>query len=454
MPRTHTIADKETLSGIAQTYGTDVATLAKLNNIADPNKIYAGATLKLPDAPKPEISSNPAIQGILGGASNGIATSEPIRSQETLARVNDAKTAVADNAELTKLTRQKQIADLKASLGIGDAPATPDLVSSYNTLADQKGVNALNSKIATLKQQEQALQDEFKQFNDSQQGLGRTQGFVDATVSAKGKEIQARLDSVRRDRQLAVDELSAATNTIATIMDLTKTDYANARSEYEKDFSNAISLINATKGDQTAQDQAADNARANLQIISNRLAAGDLTSSSLTPEQQTQISQLELKAGLPIGITAAIRDANPKGDILTTSTRTEGGVKYLDAVMRDKATGALSTQTISLGKDTTETESGNATDAQAAIGLYEGTIQQAIDQGASPAEAVIAASTIAQNTGTKLGLSEQGALLQKANELYGAKKKPATEQTPSTPETIGQISTVDKFIGAISRIFQ
>lgn len=45
----HRIERGETLSGIARRYGTDVATLAELNDIRNPNLIFEGQTLRLPD---------------------------------------------------------------------------------------------------------------------------------------------------------------------------------------------------------------------------------------------------------------------------------------------------------------------------------------------------------------------------------------------------------------------
>lgn len=53
----YTIKSGDTLSAIAAKYGTTVAQLTSLNSIADPNKIYAGQTLKLPSQPAP---TNPA----------------------------------------------------------------------------------------------------------------------------------------------------------------------------------------------------------------------------------------------------------------------------------------------------------------------------------------------------------------------------------------------------------
>ena len=48
----YTIKKGDTLSEIASSYGTTVADLAKTNNISDPNRIYTGATLVVPDLGK------------------------------------------------------------------------------------------------------------------------------------------------------------------------------------------------------------------------------------------------------------------------------------------------------------------------------------------------------------------------------------------------------------------
>lgn len=46
--KNYTIKKGDTLSGIAQKYGTTVGTLQSLNHIQNPNLIYAGSILKIP----------------------------------------------------------------------------------------------------------------------------------------------------------------------------------------------------------------------------------------------------------------------------------------------------------------------------------------------------------------------------------------------------------------------
>lgn len=48
--QTYTIRSGDTLSGIAARYGTTVSELAKLNGISDPDRIYAGNTIRIPSS--------------------------------------------------------------------------------------------------------------------------------------------------------------------------------------------------------------------------------------------------------------------------------------------------------------------------------------------------------------------------------------------------------------------
>ena len=48
--RTYTIVRGDTLSGIAKRFGTTYQEIARLNGIADPNKIRAGQVIKIPDS--------------------------------------------------------------------------------------------------------------------------------------------------------------------------------------------------------------------------------------------------------------------------------------------------------------------------------------------------------------------------------------------------------------------
>ena len=99
---TYTVQSGDTLSGIAAQYGTSWQTLQQLNGIADPNLIYPGQVLKVPDgAPSQSVTtytiqSGDTLSGIAAKygtsvsdlvALNGIANPDVIYAGQTI-RVN------------------------------------------------------------------------------------------------------------------------------------------------------------------------------------------------------------------------------------------------------------------------------------------------------------------------------------------------------------------------------
>lgn len=88
---TYTVQPGDTLSGIAGRHGTSYQELAKINGISDPNRIYVGQVLKLSgSAPKP--SGSPSAQGgtytvVRGDTLSGIAQRYGT-SWQTLAGLN------------------------------------------------------------------------------------------------------------------------------------------------------------------------------------------------------------------------------------------------------------------------------------------------------------------------------------------------------------------------------
>ena len=66
MSRTYTIVWGDTLSGIASEFGTTVDALAAANGIADPNVIYAGQTIVIPDGNNGSTTTSSAPQQLSG----------------------------------------------------------------------------------------------------------------------------------------------------------------------------------------------------------------------------------------------------------------------------------------------------------------------------------------------------------------------------------------------------
>ena len=84
----HKVARGETLSGIAQRFGTDVGTVARLNGISNPNLIHEGQTLKLPQgaAQSYEIARGDTLGRI--AAKNGIGVDALLAANPQIANPN------------------------------------------------------------------------------------------------------------------------------------------------------------------------------------------------------------------------------------------------------------------------------------------------------------------------------------------------------------------------------
>jgi len=74
----HVIRSGETLTSIAKRFGTTVDALAKANNIKNPDKIYAGKSLRIPDEFTPAKTNTPRkSEPTTGGTTNTPRKSEP-----------------------------------------------------------------------------------------------------------------------------------------------------------------------------------------------------------------------------------------------------------------------------------------------------------------------------------------------------------------------------------------
>ena len=109
---TYTIQWGDTLSGLAQRYGTDVQTLARLNNIADPNLIYAGANLILPPS---------------GGAGSTAAVAPPTYGDGSGAAAPSPQPGGGNAAAIAERYLGRNASDLEAASGSDGLPMNPNV---------------------------------------------------------------------------------------------------------------------------------------------------------------------------------------------------------------------------------------------------------------------------------------------------------------------------------------
>ena len=240
----YTIQRGDTLSALAKKYNTTVGELARLNNIKDPNKIYAGRTLTLPDAPGAarEAGGTGTSGTSAGGTGGGIGFSGagealPRRSGSAQSRPGEYESDYA--AQIARLLEEmegreafaydynddpvyRQYRDAYMREGekamrdaMGSAAAlTGGYGSSYATTAGQQAyqeyLGALNDKIPQLTQTaydryregEQALYDKLDLYAGlDERGYSRYRDGV-ADWEAE-RDYALELDALELDKYLA-----------------------------------------------------------------------------------------------------------------------------------------------------------------------------------------------------------------------------------------------------------
>ena len=209
----YTIKAGDTLSGIAAANKTDVATLAKINNISDPNKIQAGASLRL--SAGPTTSEVPGI-GTLTITPKGIST----------APVKDTS-GVGDNAAglyaRTGVTPPELPGAPSAPTVAAAIPGLPTYPSGVDTAGSVAGITkaykdtleaitALESRIsgaAAASPEEQALQQKLAEkraqlgtfdvasLQTSEDLTGQGRGISTSTIARQDQKI-ARTRALER----------------------------------------------------------------------------------------------------------------------------------------------------------------------------------------------------------------------------------------------------------------
>lgn len=332
---TYKVQGGDTLSGIAAKYGTDYKKITGYKS-GDPNKIFPGEVLTIPDAGNP--IAPPAQFGDKGG----------VQSYTNAAQNNFIQSY--QPPDVPKVSSAADIVgEVKKLLPTNPAPEAPKLTDLYAKYRTENHLDQLESDINDLTAQEDAIVAERRQRNTLEQGKPVDQNVIAGRMSEVDRQESEKLDYITRLKARKVDELTSRQQTIQTMMSLTQTDYQNAKGSYDSQFSQALSIIETVRGirkDQIDENQKAmDNARANLTVYANALKDGSIDLNNMAPDQRAQLNKLELQSGFPIGFLSSIKK-DPKADIVST-TSNNGQIQVLlrnpDGTMALKSYGTPST---------------------------------------------------------------------------------------------------------------
>lgn len=213
----------------------------------------------------------------------------------------------------------------------GQAPVAPNMEQKFGELSNAKGLDAISASITDLKSQQDAIASQLQVTKTAEKGKPVAQNVIEGRISQEQQQSQDQYDFIGRQLARKQDEYNSALGNIKMIMDFAQTDFNNASTSYNTQFSQAISTFNLIHGIQQDQktdvQKATDNARANLQIMMNAITSGNLSLGSLAPDQQVQLNKLEVQSGLPIGFMQSLQ-MDPKSKIIST-TESNGVISVL-----------------------------------------------------------------------------------------------------------------------------
>lgn len=195
----YTIKRGDTLGALAKANGTTIEELAKYNSIADPNKIYAGATLKIPGA-----VTAPPVTPPAGGGATPPPTPAPAPTPAPVDTTRYARTANPNDQAIT---------DLEKTL----SGAYPTEAPNKDTILEEKRKNAQALVDSIQAEFAKIISDqtgENSKMNDRVRALNTSSGLGGsdfATSNAIGQETKNKkaLDLIEKEKAAKIQAVYA-----------------------------------------------------------------------------------------------------------------------------------------------------------------------------------------------------------------------------------------------------
>jgi lysozyme len=151
----YTVKSGDTLSGIASSYSTTAATLASLNNISNPNKIYVGQQLLVKSTTTSTTTNTNTSTST--NTSSSSATTYTVKSGDTLSGIASShNTTVSQLTSLNKISNANliqvgQVLQLKASTSTSTTTSTTTNTNTATTYTVKSGdsLSSIASKFGT-----------------------------------------------------------------------------------------------------------------------------------------------------------------------------------------------------------------------------------------------------------------------------------------------------------------
>ncbi len=222
----YTIKKGDTLSGIAKANNTTVSDLAKINNIENPNVIYAGATIEIPSAAQPSAGSlqNAAAGAVTAKTDPGYTSSKPTYSvsedvKAAQSALENWEQSKPDAYESPYAARIEEM--LGTVLGRGEFSYDPASDPVYNYYRERY-----------INDGKKAMRDTAGEAAALTGGYGNSyavsagEAAYDAYLTKLSNVIPTLMEAAYKRYS---DKLSADRNDLETLLGLEKTDYSRYR---------------------------------------------------------------------------------------------------------------------------------------------------------------------------------------------------------------------------------
>jgi len=366
-------------SSLATKYGiTDYAGTAE-QNIKLLGLVKGESTDTIPKQTTPIINTTPTTTPIVDTSS--------IYAEQNAAKIKEQEDATKkttdQTTEITDLNNQKTIAELKTSLGVGTAPAATDLTTKREDLYTTYNMSALSTQITDTQKLIADTKASLSQGLRDEEGQLRSMNAIGTRENKITKEATTRLTALTDNLAILQDQYTTNNNIISQILELEQTDYANAKSTYDTNFSNAVTLQGLVN---TKEDKQQTVAQANLTVLANSYQASGKIWANMTDYEKSMVDKLATQSGYTPGTAEAIFSVAGTDDIVTTSTGlSANGTQTVSVITRDKG-GNLKLSNIDTGTYAKKTGIGDGesesklTSADRQILLGSGLTDEGIDE--------------------------------------------------------------------------
>lgn len=292
------------------------------------------------------------IGDVKGEPGNG----DPIAAMDAALNSSQEADFATISAATTKVDLSRS-ADLVSKLTemLGTKPETPSLRDEYQKELLRSGYNEDAAALAEADKAIKQLDADFASQQKTEEGRQVSMAQVRRRQAAE----QIDYERVRRDlvvdRDFLANKVANKQAVVNTMMTLFGQDVENAQAAYQNKFTNALAITNLLRGieqDQlTQQQRQQDNARANVQVMSNLLSSGNVKYNQLDTATKSQLKSMELQAGLPVGFTQFVNETVKDPEVQFLPAYTDiNGVRIQPIATINPKTGAYTIKNISQGK--------------------------------------------------------------------------------------------------------